>query len=211
MPEYENNETTLHVRQAIDGDQQSRGWIVSRFSPLIRAQARYRLGSTLARKIDLDDVVSEAWLAVLPKMHMINPREGRFTPVLLSYLSSTVRNIANDLLRAYTRRKSVEKVLEDWTETSGGGLMDGVQADVRSVVSLAAQNDLASAVNAALEQLDPQAREVVVLHGIEGLQHRQIAVEMGIKPNTIAQQYHRAILKLRKLIPDSVFHELVDE
>ena len=43
--------TTMHVRRAIDGDRTSLEWLVTRLSPYLRAQASYRLGPAMSRRL----------------------------------------------------------------------------------------------------------------------------------------------------------------
>ena len=70
-------QTTLQVRRAMAGDRSSTDWIVQRLSPLLLAQAEYRLGPALRTEIDPADLVAEAWLVALPKLAELTAREGR--------------------------------------------------------------------------------------------------------------------------------------
>jgi RNA polymerase sigma-70 factor, ECF subfamily len=49
----------------------------------------------------------------------------------------------------------------------------------------------------AIEQLPPGAREIFVLHDIEGYKHREIASMLGITSGTSKRQLHRARLLMR--------------
>ena len=50
----------------------------------------------------------------------------------------------------------------------------------------------------AIEYLPDGAREVFVLHDVEGYKHREIARELGISPGTSKSQLHRARMMLRE-------------
>ena len=52
----------------------------------------------------------------------------------------------------------------------------------------------------AIRQLPPKAREVFVLHDIEGYRHREIAELTGSAPGTLRAQLHRA----RKLLMEAL-------
>ncbi len=49
----------------------------------------------------------------------------------------------------------------------------------------------------AIERLPDGAREVFVLHDVEGFKHREIAEMMGITSGTSKSQLHRARMMLR--------------
>jgi len=58
--------------------------------------------------------------------------------------------------------------------------------------------DLAIDFEAAIERLPPGAREIFVLHDVEGYKHREIAVMLDITSGTSKRQLHRARMLMRK-------------
>jgi RNA polymerase sigma factor (sigma-70 family) len=199
-------QTTHHVRGAVAGDAASLTWLIERFSPLLRLQAEYRLGKAMAGRISPDDVVQDAWLAVLPKLGSIVARGGRLTPVLVSYLSKTICGRAINHLRAHLTRSARERPLESATST-GSPAPDPIAALVRTSAGQAASSEFATMLTKALGTLREQEREVIVLRLIEGRSNAEAALELDERPNSVAQRYHRAILVLRERLPAS----LVDE
>ena len=61
-----------------------------------------------------------------------------------------------------------------------------------------ARADLKVDFEQAIDQLPPGAREIFVLHDIEGWKHREIAVMLGIATGTSKRQLHRARMLMRK-------------
>jgi RNA polymerase sigma-70 factor (ECF subfamily) len=61
-----------------------------------------------------------------------------------------------------------------------------------------ARADLTVDFEHAIEQLPPGAREIFVLHDVEGYKHREIAVLLDITAGTSKRQLHRARMLLRK-------------
>jgi RNA polymerase sigma-70 factor (ECF subfamily) len=57
---------------------------------------------------------------------------------------------------------------------------------------------------AALEQLPAGAREIFVLHDVEGHKHVEIADMLGISPGTSKAQLHRARLLMRRFLSGPV-------
>lgn len=49
---------------------------------------------------------------------------------------------------------------------------------------------------AAMSELAPREREIVVLHAIAGLTHREIAGELGLPEGTVRWKYRRALARL---------------
>jgi RNA polymerase sigma-70 factor (ECF subfamily) len=52
----------------------------------------------------------------------------------------------------------------------------------------------------AIEELPPGAREIFVLHDIEGYKHREIASMLGIASGTSKRQLHRARMLMRQYL-----------
>jgi RNA polymerase sigma-70 factor, ECF subfamily len=50
----------------------------------------------------------------------------------------------------------------------------------------------------AIEQLPAGAREIFVLHDVEGYKHREIAMMLGIATGTSKRQLHRARMLMRR-------------
>jgi RNA polymerase sigma-70 factor, ECF subfamily len=61
-----------------------------------------------------------------------------------------------------------------------------------------ARRDLSMDFDTALEKLPDGAREIFVLHDVEGYKHNEIAALLGISPGTSKAQLHRARMMLRK-------------
>jgi RNA polymerase sigma-70 factor (ECF subfamily) len=68
------------------------------------------------------------------------------------------------------------------------------------VTVLPARADLTVDFDAAIEQLPPGAREIFVLHDIEGYKHREIASMLDITTGTSKRQLHRARMLMRKYL-----------
>jgi RNA polymerase sigma-70 factor (ECF subfamily) len=198
--------TTRHVRGAVQGDEASLTWLIERFSPWLRLQAEYRLGRTMVARVSPDDVVQEAWLAVLPKLGDLVAREGRLTPVLLSYLSKTICGRAINLLRSHLTQAAREQTPTGRTNSGSLG-EDQILALTRTSSARARASELARSLTRALHELAEGEREVLVLRLVEGLSNAEAAEELGDLPNTVAQRYHRALFALRQRLPPALVEE----
>ena len=200
MTDERSDLTTHHVRAAISEDRSSVDWIVRRFSPLLGAQARMRLAGTPVDASEAEDVVAEAWLVMLPRLGEIVPREGRLTPVVLSFLATTVRALGN---------RRIENALKRRTRPLDG--VDVARAEPSAGARRGDDPAFSRRVREALDGLDERARTIVLLRAVEGVENRVIAEELGEAPNNVSHRYRRALERLREALPESVFDEWSDD
>src|SRR5262245_54198051 len=99
MPTGDPTATSVRVRGAIAGDREGLGWTVTRFTPLLRAQAVWRLGQ-LSGQVDVDDILAEAWLVMLNRRNDLVLDGRRATPRLLTFLGTTILNLVNKRFEA---------------------------------------------------------------------------------------------------------------
>jgi len=201
--------TSWRVCRALEGDHESLGWIVARFSPLLRSQVAYRLSSMPLVTHDVDDIVAEAWLVALRRLDEIVPPGGRRTPRLLAFLSTTTLHILNHRLDARIRQ-NLASTGRAGGDSQGPDPMDQQAAEITGVVTRAVRSEVHRVIDDALAKLPPADREVIVLRGIEGLSNREIAEKTGEPANNISHRYSRALRKLRDRLPASIFSELID-
>lgn len=196
-----SQDTSERVRRAEAGEIQSLDWVVQRFTPLLLAQARYRLGPRLRQHCDPEDVVNDAWLVALPRLGELAQREGRATPVLLKFLATTLLYRVNDLVRRHLR---------------GGGPWEPDAAaparadETTSVVARAVRNEHHRLLLDAIEGLDPADREILILRGIEQNANQTVAMLLHLEPSAVSMRFRRALERLRARLPDSLFGELPD-
>lgn len=196
--------TTMHVRQAIQSDRASVAWIVARFTPLLLCQAHQRMAPSLRRFVDPDDVVADVWMVVLAALPELQPTQGSASRGLIRFASTVLIRRLRDLLEKHVIGKPAVESLENPAASA-------LSADTRGVVSHVVAEEFRGQVWAGLKELPAQDREILVLRGIEGRAHKQIAALVGLTPENVAVRYHRALNRLRALVPHSAFEDLEDE
>lgn len=172
---------------------------MARFTPLLLAQARYRMGERLRARYEPEDVVNDVWARVLPRLTDLGEREGRHTPVLLRFLSTAVLHQINNLLRlsATNAPDAGPEPLAALDDATRGPLTRTVERERQGIAV------------AALEELEPRDREIVLLRVLEQHSNSEAAQALGIEANTAAQVFRRALEKLRRKLPGSIFDEIV--
>jgi RNA polymerase sigma-70 factor (ECF subfamily) len=204
--------TSYHVRRARGGDRESLDWLIERFSPLLRAAAEYRLTKSLRRLYDPEDIVNDVWATALPRLPELSPRDERYTPVLMKFLSTTLLYKVRNLVEKHIRGKPPrEEARGPRGEDASGDPLDRLAAGGTGVASRLGREETRDLVAASLAKLDPRDREIIVLRGIEQHPYREIAAIVGDDPAVLAVRYQRALEKLRRALPGSVYEEFEEE
>ncbi len=206
-PRIEGGETSMRVREAMDGNAGSLSWVVARFSPLLLARAEALLGRRLRRICDPEDLVAGVWTVALPRLRGLPARMGRFTPVLMRFLATTLRFTFSNVLQRHGKR--IAEAPSGPADDTGAGA-PALDAGETGVVTQAMRREMRGAVAKAIEGLDGPSREVLLLRGFEQLSNAEIGEKLDLAPNTVAVRYRRALEKLRAALPDSVFAEFPD-
>lgn len=194
-----SEQTSYHVHRAIDGDSQSFAWLAQRFRPFVEAQVKLRVGPTVGEQ-DREDLVADIWVTVLRRVGDLRPRDGRYAPVLVRFLGTTVLNRCNRFLRDRIRRRR--------RTGADAGDPDEFAAVTRGIVTRIGNDELVARIRASLESLGPEKRQVLVLRLLEQRSNREIAGMLGIPANTVAVRYRRALEELRRGLPPDVYREV---
>ena len=196
--------TSLQVRRARQGEAESIAWVVERFTPLLHAQARYRLGPSLARHVDPSDLVHDVWAVALAALPELEGNASRSTPTLVAFLSKTLLLRVNEL----TRRRIRDESRRAEVGGEGGEPLSALPDETRGIVTRVVASEATEAVRAAIDELGERDREVLVLRGFE--QHsNQVAAELlGDSANAVSLRYNRVLERLRRKLPGAVFDEL---
>ena len=99
----------------------------------------------------------------------------------MGWLMTITRNLALDRLRQHSRAQTLPH--EEW------------QALPEEASPVTAEDRMM--LEALLSVLEDQEREIVTLHALTGLKHREIAALLGLPLPTVLSKYSRALKKLR--------------
>jgi RNA polymerase sigma-70 factor (ECF subfamily) len=142
--------------------------------PKIHSLARRMLGSH-----DADEVTQDIFVRTWQKLGTFRG-DSAFT----TWLHRLALNVVIERRRSYAIRR--ERISDDQA------------AMERAAVAPPGRVDLAVDFEHALASLPNGAREVLVLHDVEGYKHREIAAMLDITSGTSKRQLHRARLLMRK-------------
>lgn len=132
--------------------------------------------SILRNRAAAEDVMQDTFVNVLQSA-------GSYRPCgkAMAWILTITRNLARMRLRRFENHNlSFEELptAEDARDTFG-------QSEDRMVL------------DAVLDQLGEEERQIVTLHALSGLKHREVAALMGLPQATVISKYNRALTKLR--------------
>jgi len=146
------------------------------------------------RKELTEDIVQEAFLRVYRSRKSYKP-----TAKFAVWLYRIVRNLCIDESRRYWNRnvaRETESVLVE-DQQSPIDLLATEEKDVRQRMDEI--NDM-NRIKAAVDQLSPEQREVIILNKFQGLSYQEIADIIDSNTESVKQKAYRAHLKLREML-----------
>jgi len=152
--------------------------------------AAYNLARWLLRNDqDAEDAVQEAYLRACKAFPRFRGGDGK------AWLMTILRNVCFTMIKRSRSHEKPEPFDEEIHQAAG-------QSDLREAFR---QQANAETLRSALEKLPDEFREIIVLHDLEGLAYKQIAVTIGIPIGTVMSRLARARARLRvELITSNV-------
>lgn len=141
--------------------------------PRIHSLARRMLGNR-----DADEVTQDIFVRTWQKLRLFRGE---------SAFSTWLHRLAVNVVIERRRSWAIER----------GRFADDPEA-IDFVTVAPARADLTVDFEHAIEQLPPGAREIFVLHDVEGYKHREIAEMLDIASGTSKRQLHRARMLMRQ-------------
>jgi RNA polymerase sigma-70 factor (ECF subfamily) len=144
---------------------------------------------------DAHEIVQEAFLRVFKSLDSFEGTASFFT-----WLYRIVSNLSIDLMRKPARRET--EPLDVARVEDGGDLplvshIDG--ADPQDVVRRA---EIRKRLEAALQELPPYHRGVILMREVEGMSYEEMAEAMGVSKGTIMSRLFHARRKLQRALAD---------
>lgn len=105
----------------------------------------------------------------------------------MAWMLTITRNLARMALRGAGRQQTLTE--EEWAALPGGG----------------EPGEDALVLREALQSLDEEERQVILLHAVSGLKHREIAALMERPLSTILSKYQRGLKKLKNRLKGDAY------
>lgn len=165
------------LRQIALGSQQA-------FEELYRAtdSAIYGYALSLMRNHhEAQDIMMDTYLKIRCAAHLYMPMGKP-----MAWILTITKNIARTKLRSAGRQIP----LDDLEETTPSFDRDSEEA---------------VALEQAMKVLGDQERQILILHAVTGLKHREIAEMLGMPLATVLSKYARSLKKLKKALEEDFF------
>lgn len=155
---------------------------VEREGPKLRNFIRKRV----ADQGDVEDILQEVFYEFFETYRLMKPIEQ-----VTAWLFRVARNRITDLFRSKQRKAEREDPIGfEWED-----LLPSPDAGPESAY---ARSVLLDEIDAALDELPPEQRDVFVAHEVMGYSFKEIAAETGVGINTLLSRKRYAVLHLRE-------------
>src|SRR6218665_78161 len=182
-PPAENSDLQL-VERTVAGDQRAYELLVIKYQRRIE-----RLIGRMVRDTDLvQDIAQETFIRAYRALHQFRG-DAQFYTWLYRIAVNSAKKALMEMKRNPVISENALRGNEQEDETSYPG--HELTSDETPETVLAAQ-EVAQAVNAALQDLPEDLRQAVVLREIEGLSYEEIAAAMGCPIGTVRSRIFRA-------------------
>ena len=161
------------VARAAAGDVHAFEALYRTYLPRVHSLVRRMTGGR-----DTDELTQDVFVRVWQKLGSF-----RGDSAFATWLHRLAVNVVIERFRTETTRR--QRMID------GEEIFETLPANTRP-------RDLSMDFEAALLKLPDGAREIFVLHDVEGYKHHEIATLLGISPGTSKAQLHRARMMLRK-------------
>ena len=194
--------TQEFVEKARLGDREALGTLLQRYRQRLEALIHLRLGPQLREKVEVEDVLQETYLNAIGAIQKFQwTDQGSFFRWLGAIAEHVIQRSARFHLqtekRKYSRERSLERHL-DGTEGRPADLAKLLRARDPSPSTILQRQERFDRLEAALNQLHPDHREVIILAAVRGLPTRDIAAQLGRSREAVSMLLLRALRRLRK-------------
>lgn len=171
----ENQKLEFFIAGMANGDTDSLRDFYSITSPSVYCFAM----SIIHNEHDAQDILQDTYIKVFSAA-------ARYKPMAkpMAWLLTITRNLALEKLRE--RKRISEAPIEE--ELNNAALSTNINSEDKLIL------------DAALNKLSKEESEIVILHAVAGLKHREIAQILGMLLPTVLSKYNRAIKKLKNML-----------
>ncbi len=182
-PQADGSDALL-VERTLAGDARAYELLVLKYQRRIQ-----RLISRMVRDTDLvEDIAQETFIRAYRALHQFRG-DAQFYTWLYRIAVNTAKKFLLELKRDPLVTEAARQTDGDEDETSRSGNEPTTDETPESVL---AANEIAQAVNAAMEALPEDLRQAVTLREIEGLSYEEIAAVMDCPIGTVRSRIFRA-------------------
>lgn len=203
---WPEDEPTEELLEAVkDGNSDAVNELLNRHRNPVKRLVEMRLDKRVQQRLDVSDVVQDVMMEASTRLssYLEDPKMA---------FHLWLRHIAWDhMIDAYRRHRGSAKRSLDREQPILGPVADDrstmelvVQASDPELTpaAAAAQNEIARKVEATINELDENDREIILMRHYEHLSNQEVADVLGLQPPAASMRYLRAVRRLRELLED---------
>lgn len=195
------DDTLVLARRAAAGDEQALATLLSHHLPAVRAFVRAHMGPQLRAHESSSDLVQSVCRELLTHQERFQyPGEQQF----LAWLYTTARRKISNRVRDLGRDKRDARREIGGLAESAMAELGAAYARVSSPSGRVLRAEEIARLEAAIDQLPEEQREVVTLAHLAGLSRAEIGAQMGKTEEAVRALLHRAKARLAILLEDAV-------
>ena len=192
------------LRLAANGDVSALGVLFERYAPKLRRLVSRHLDPRLVTRIDVSDVIQEVHIELSKRIDEFS-RERAVT--LYHWMCFITKQKVAELERhhMYAQIRDVRREVPLHKFSSGNSsiaLATHLISQISSPSSVVSKGEVARLVQQAIESLEPDGRDAIVMRHVNQLRTEQAAELLEISQATFRQRYFRALRRLRKILND---------
>jgi RNA polymerase sigma-70 factor, ECF subfamily len=207
MPLWPDSDETLQLlNHAGDGDAAAVNQLLERHRNSLRRAIHLRLDRALARRVDASDIVQDVLVEANARLtdYLRDPR----LPFHL-WLRQLAKDRIIDMHRRHrgAQRRSVDREQGMSVPGTGGrasiNLAGMLPAAELTPAAAALRKELEERFLLALEQLEEDDREMILMRHVEQLGNTEVAQALDLSPAAAGMRHLRALRKLRAVLGDT--------
>jgi RNA polymerase sigma factor (sigma-70 family) len=188
-PSKEPHETSLLVRRAFEGEPGAFDELHQRVAPSLYVWVHHRMGPTLRRACDPDDVLQEVW----QRAYIALPRHDPARAPFRRWIFGVAKNVLLEVIRHsahLTRTIAPER-------PSGSFGWSNVSAKITAPLQRVVRDDSVRQILAMIAELPADDQELAVRCGLEGATCEEVGLRLGINREAATKRWQRLRERLR--------------
>lgn len=201
-----DDQTTTLLNAARAGDTDAAGRLLEKHRGPVRRLIEMRLDHKVRRRVDVSDVVQDVMVDASTRLE-----KYLSDPVMAFHL--WMRQIASDrIIDTYRRHRVSAKrnmdreqpnVVRGSANQSTIELVKAICDPAVTPAAAATNREIAEQVEQAIDLLDDQDREVILMRHYEHLSNQEIAEVLDLTSPAASMRYLRAVRRLREILDES--------
>ncbi len=200
----DSSETQQLLTAAHSGDADARNQLLERHRDALRRMVGMRMDRGLQRRVDASDIVQDVLVEASRRLN--DYLESAGMPFQL-----WLRHLAHDrLIDAHRRHHAARRSIDREQPLDFAAHSDKSAFDLAALVrdreltpaAAATHHELEMRFQAAIETLDDNDREVVLMRHFEQLSNKDVALSLEISESAAGMRYLRAMRRLRAMLQE---------